>query len=89
MTATLEASVEADARNDQWVAWEFRSARAALRITRRSFSQALRDRAIRQGVLRAVGSLPSVLAARNPVPPEVESALSALDPAGRVSLRKR
>lgn len=76
-------------RNDLWVAWEFRSVRSALRVTRHSFAQALHDRDVRRGVVQAVASLPSVLEARNPVPPDVESTLNTLDRTARRAARRR
>jgi N-acetylglucosaminyl-diphospho-decaprenol L-rhamnosyltransferase len=70
------------ARNALWTAWLRRPAVPAGRATASAARRAVGDRAVRAGVLEAVGGLPWVLRERAPVPPDLEADLRVLAAAG-------
>jgi GT2 family glycosyltransferase len=66
------------ARNDLWTSWLRRPARDVRRQTLRAARAALRDPAVRAGLLEATRGLPWVLAERRPLTERVEADLRRL-----------
>ncbi|MGC5341544.1 glycosyltransferase family 2 protein [Streptomyces sp. DT171] len=76
-------------RNTLWFTWLRRPLTPALRRTGHLMRTVPRDRASVRAFLRAAAGLPWVLKQRDPVPPEIEARLAALEKARRASTARR